>query len=130
MNIQLVNRAQGLPPGRVVELLSTGWACISNVAVGSPRIAVPGQPEAVGGAVDVWIPPVYGATMPQIVVAQGLVMAAGQGNDIVTLDNLAKAWFGKSLRDLQEALTPPEEKDGPERESVSGPIPGQQARQD
>jgi len=131
MNIQLVNRTKGLPPGQVVELLSTGWICISDVAVDVPKIAMPGQPEIMGGAVDVWIPPMYGATMPQVVVAQGLIVAAEKGNDIITLDNLAKGWFGKNLRDLQEALTPPkEEGGGPEGERVSGPVFAQQARQD
>jgi hypothetical protein len=103
MQIQLVNRREGLPPEEIAGRLSTGWLCVSNVAVAGPALAVPGQPEP-GKSVDVWMPPAFGAMMPQVAVVQALLMVASKGGDHVTLDDLAKLWFNQPLRDLAEKM--------------------------
>jgi len=108
MQIQLVDRRQGLPPKEIVGRLANGWLCVSNVAVASPALAVPGQPEG-GRAVDVWLPPHFGAMMPQLAVVQALVLTADKGGDIITLDDLAKMWFNQPLRALMERLQQPTE---------------------
>ena len=106
MQIQLVDRRQGLPPEAIVGRLSNGWICVPNVAVSGPTLAVPGQPEP-GKRVDVWLPPPFGAMMPQLAVAQALALVAENGGDIVTLNDLAKMWFNQPLRTLIERLQQP-----------------------
>lgn len=103
-SIQLINRNEGLPPEEVARRLSTGWLCITNVAVNVPAIAVPGQPE-VGKSVDVWMASPYGSMMPQLAVVQALLLAEDNGADVITLDDLSKMWFNQSLRQLRQAAT-------------------------
>ena len=112
-SIHIVNRTQGLPPEEVAARLSTGWLCVSNVAI-PVTIAVPGQPD-LGRSIDVWLAPPYGATMPQLAVVQALLVAEDNGADVVTLNDLSKMWFDKSLRDLREQFTQkPEAPEGTE----------------
>lgn len=110
-SIQLIDRNEGLPPEEVAGRLSTGWLCVSNVAVTGPALVVPGQRE-VGKSVDVWMAPPYGAMMPQLAVVQTLLVAEDKGDDVITLDNLSKVLFNQSLRQLRQAVTP-KEKDAP-----------------
>lgn len=111
--IQLIDRREGLPPEEVGNRLSTGWLCISNVAVAGPALVTPGQPEP-GKFVDVWLAPPYGAMMPQLAVAQALLIVEDKGGDIITLHDLARLWFNQSLKDLREALSkPPEDAENP-----------------
>ena len=106
MQVQLVDRRQGLPPEEIVGRLSNGWICVPDVAVSGPALAVPGQPEP-GKRVDAWLPPPFGAMMPQLAVVQALALAADNGGDIITLNDLAKMWFNQSLRTLIERLKQP-----------------------
>lgn len=104
MSIQLVDRNEGLPPEEVAGRLSTGWLCVSNVAVSGASIALPGQPQTTGKTMDVWLAPAYGAMMPQAAVLQGLFIAEEKGGDLVTLNQLAQMWFQQSLRDLRKTI--------------------------
>lgn len=113
LSIQIIKRNEGLPPEEVTRRLSTGWLCVSNVAV-PETIAIPGRPQ-LGASVDVWMAPPYGAMMPQLAVVQALLVAEDNGSDIITLDDLSKMLFNQSLRQLRQAATQkPEE---PEKES-------------
>ena len=103
MQIQLIERGDGLPREEVVGRLANGWICVPNVAVPSSGLIMPGRKE-LGGAVDVWLPPPFGAMMPQLAVVQALAAVANKGGDIVTLDALSKLWFNRSLRALIESL--------------------------
>jgi len=108
-SIQLIDRNEGLSPEEVAGRLSTGWLCVSNIAITGPALAIPGQYE-IGKSVDVWLAPPYGAMMPQLAVIQGLLIAEDNGADVITLDDLAKMWFNQSLRQLRQAVAqPPEE---------------------
>ena len=103
MRVQLIERSEGLPRQEVAGRLANGWICVPNVAVPGSVLVVPGQPE-MGKAVDVWMPPPFGAMMPQLAVVQALVMVADKGGDIITLDDLAKLWFNQPLRALVESM--------------------------
>lgn len=110
MQIQLVDRREGLPREEVVGRLANGWICVPNIAVVGSGLVVPGQPE-MDKTVDVWMPPPFGAMMPQLSVVQALVIVADKGGDIITLDDLAKLWFNQPLRALIESMQQPEEKE-------------------
>lgn len=103
MQVQLVDRRKGLPPEEVIGRLSTGWLCVANVALNIPAVLMPGVPE-VSKTVDVWMPPPFGAMMPQLAVVQALALVAEKGGDIITLDDLSKLWFNQPLRALIESL--------------------------
>ena len=110
-SIQLIDRNEGLSSEEVTGRLSTGWLCVSNIAITGPALAIPGQHE-IGRFVDAWLAPPYGAMMPQLAVVQALLLAEDKGADVITLDDLSKMWFNQSLRQLRQAVAqPPEEKD-------------------
>ena len=113
-SIQIVDRSEGLSREEIAGRLSMGWLCVSNIAVDTPSIAIPGQPLA-SKSVDIWMAPPYGAMMPQLAVVQALLVAEDDGADIITLDDLSKALFQQSLRQVREAVTQMAE--GPEEES-------------
>jgi len=107
-SVQIINRNEGLPPAEAASRLATGWLCVTNIAADIPVIAVPGQP-VMSKSVDIWLAPPYGVTMPQLALVQALLVAEDEGDDVITLDNLSKALFQQSLRQLRQAVTPKEE---------------------
>lgn len=104
-SIQIIDRNEGLSREEITGRLSTGWLCISDIAVDIPPIAIPGQPIA-SKSVDVWLAPPYGSMMPQLAVVQALLVAEDEGADVITLDDLCKVMFQQSLRQLRKAVTP------------------------
>lgn len=116
-SVQIVDRNEGLPPEEVAKRLSTGWLCVSDVAVDTPSIAVPGQPQK-SNTIDIWLAPPYGSMMPQLATVQALLVAEDNGDDVITLDNLSKTLFQQSLRQLRKAVTQAPEGEPQEEESA------------
>lgn len=97
-------RAQGIPGGKALELLATGWVVIPNLSVvqGGGVIATPGAPVPIGTqAVDLWLPP-RSPLVPQAAVIQSLVIAEQQGGAVETLDIVSRDLFDVEYRVVRQ----------------------------
>jgi hypothetical protein len=107
MEIQLVDSNVGIPEDRMRGLLSQGWMVVPKVTVGPnlSKIAVPGSMPPGARVVDMWVSPAE-PMIPLSFVAGSLVALKNQGDgDWVTLDKLSRAFFGRSLKELEKHVS-------------------------
>ena len=111
---------QGVTPEDAIQLIIQGWAVLPNLKVeGPPQLALPGQPQSVGGRVDLWFLPE--PMMPQGLVIAALVHMARNGFDVVTLNELATRFFGQSVQALELMMTQAQQKWEPPEDGVEAP---------
>lgn len=101
----------GIPAREAQARLMNGWLVVPGIAIDEPTVITPGQPDPIK-KVDAWIPPMYGATVPQLIVIKAMLFLVEKEQDVITLDNLAKLLFKRPLSELRKmvvAETPTEE---------------------
>lgn len=101
--IEFHDSRKGIPPDVAQGRLMNGWLVVPGIAVDVPAVVTPGQPDPVN-KVDAWIPPMYGSTIPQLIVVKAMLYLAEKENDIITLDNMAQLLFKQPLAKLREMV--------------------------
>jgi len=109
--IELHDSRKGIPPEVARARLMNGWLVVPGIAMDVPAVVTPGQPDPIAKA-DAWIPPMYGATIPQLIVIKAMLHLAEKERDMDTLDNMAMLLFKQplsALRQMVVAQTPVQE---------------------
>lgn len=101
--IELHDSRIGIPAEAARARLMSGWLVVPGIAIDEPAVVTPGRPDPIKKA-DAWIPPMYGATMPQAIVVKAMLHAADHGSDIVTLETMAQMLFQRSLSELRAVM--------------------------